>query len=152
MAITNNDTSTSYLMTDFISLGKNNSLNLDMTNLIATCNGLTMPISNIFRVKYRDLIITNSFIVNFDDTTYQQYRFKPKSLSYDLYGTTELWHLLIWLNNLTSVAQFDLQSPVIFDPSQIAILNSIIEIEATNLTSNQTDPGDYTASEAIMES
>lgn len=42
-----------------------------------------------------------------------KYRYRPDYLSYDQYGTTILWELLMYVNSVFSVEDFDLDSVVI---------------------------------------
>ena len=59
-----------------------------------------------------------------------KYRFKPKLLSYHLYGTTELWSALLELNNMVSVIEFDRDTYKVFDPTQFKILlNEVMILE-----------------------
>ena len=56
--------------------------------------------------KYRNFlseIITATYI---DGTDIAKYKFNPKMLSYDLYGTTEYWNDILILNNCVSITQF----------------------------------------------
>ena len=58
------------------------------------------------------------------------YRYKPKKLSYDLYGTTELWSSLLELNNVYSVIDFDLEKVRVFDPKELPkLLNEVLILE-----------------------
>ena len=58
------------------------------------------------------------------------YRYKPKKLSYDLYGTTELWSSLLELNNVYSVLDFDLEQVRVFDPKELPkLLNEVLILE-----------------------
>ena len=55
------------------------------------------------------------------------YRFKPKKLSYDLYGTTELWDALLELNQMYSIIEFDREKYKVFDPREFkTALNEIM--------------------------
>jgi hypothetical protein len=62
------------------------------------------------------------------------YRFKPKMLSFDLYGTTELWSSLMELNGVLSIVDFTLETPKVFHPNsfmkklnEVMIMEGIIE-------------------------
>ena len=58
------------------------------------------------------------------------YRFKPKKLSYDLYGTTELWSALLELNNIYSIIDFDFEKVKVFEPKEfIQLLNEVMILE-----------------------
>ena len=59
-----------------------------------------------------------------------KYKFKPKKLSYDLYGTTELWSALLELNQLYSIIEFDKEVYKVFEPKEfMKLLNEVLIIE-----------------------
>ena len=47
--------------------------------------------------------------VTLTDTEYYTYRFKPKLLAHYLYGNTELYFIILWLNDIWSVKDFNLK-------------------------------------------
>ena len=108
-------------------------------------------------ISYRNLH-TNVYIKNKDDTikiTYKSilkeympflqstvlnlqltapevslYRFKPKKLSYDLYGTTELWSALLEINRMYSIVEFNQEEYKVFDPKEFkTLLNEVMILE-----------------------
>jgi len=60
-------------------------------------------------------LLRNSQEVKFES----KYKYRPDYLSYDYYGTTVLWNLLMYVNGVFSLEDFDLQTVVI--PSLQAI-------------------------------
>ena len=84
----------------------------DLHNLIVNGQG-------ILDRYYREL---DQFKVSVDlgPSDYRKYRFNPKLLSYNLYGTTELWFLILHANEISSVSEFDLQKIYFYN---INILN-----------------------------
>lgn len=136
----NNNTAREHLMDNFINRGSKNSLNLDNTSMIATKDGFTFPITNILRQKYRGILIQNSVQLDLDDALFERYKFRPKSLCLKIYGTTDLWHLIIWLNDMTSVTQFNRRNIVVFNPDSMDIINKILELEKVRLLQNSETP------------
>ena len=63
---------------------------------------------------------------------YRKYRFNPKLLSFDLYGTTELWALILDINELTSAAQFDLREVYLFPGYIVDRLERMLNLEKDN--------------------
>lgn len=146
----NNKTASEYLITTFISRGIQNSLTFENTNMKATVSGRTFPLNNILSRKYRGIILENSFELNLDsDELFETYKFKPKLLSLKLYGTTDLWHLILWLNDMNSATQFTRRRVVIFDPEAMDVLNRIIEKEKLNLLQNNSSPEEAISEEKI---
>lgn len=59
----------------------------------------------------------------------QKYRYRPDYLSYDEYGTTILWQLLLYVNNVFSTEDFDLQTVIVPTLDAIIyILNDLYSI------------------------
>lgn len=51
--------------------------------------------------------------------------YKPKSLSYELYGTTELWLALLRVNEMRNITEFHLPIIRIYNPGQVKDLINI---------------------------
>ena len=84
--------------------------------------------SLISKYKYilSDIIIT----VDLDNKLSRQYLYNPKLLSYDLYGTVELWSELLRLNNWSSIVEFKPVKIKIYDPRRLkSFLNEILILE-----------------------
>ena len=72
--------------------------------------------------KYLYFLLRNSTVKVMDS----KYRWRPDYLSYDEYGTVVLWQLLMYVNVVFAVEDFDLKEVVV--PS----LTSIIEMNQAN--------------------
>lgn len=99
-----------------------------------------MYISNkneIIKIPYKSIIRTympflqkTVIEVNIPDTEINKYKYKPKKISYDLYGTTELWSAILELNNLYSTIDFNISKIKLFDPNEFKrLLNEILIME-----------------------
>ena len=92
---------------------------------------------SVIELPYRS--ITNRFktyllacLVRFQLTEEEQedYRFQPKKLSQDLYGTTELWADLLKLNNAVSITDFKPDYVTVYDPHKFKeYLNEIMMMD-----------------------
>ena len=58
-------------------------------------------------LRYMPEILTTKEKHTLTESEYRMYRFNPKKLSFDLYGTTELWSLILDINELKSATDFD---------------------------------------------
>lgn len=147
----NNKTSAEYLIGSFASKGSQNSLTTDNTSLKAEVGGRVFATSNILSGKYRGVIFENSFELSLDDDKlFEMYRFKPKLLSMRLYGTTDLWHMILWLNNMTSASQFSRRKIIVFNPDSMDVLNRIVEKERLPLLRNRENPDRPIVDEVIF--
>ena len=76
----------------------------------------TFPNPNLITIdKNLYYLLRNSQEVDFE----LKYKYRPDYLSYDYYGTTILWQMLMYVNSIFSVEEFDLIKVVI--PSLDAI-------------------------------
>ena len=91
--------------------------------------------------KYRDYL--NKIIVTrtLTDAEYAKYKFQPKLMSYELYGTTELWSSLLSINNLTSASQFTMQKLKLFTYDIFDVINEILILEDDEIKSNNAEIG-----------
>ena len=128
---------------DIISAGKelkicNRELSLKSVLVNSADEKYIVNMSNLFE-KYYELLLENTVIVVLTDEEYLKYRFKPKVLSYDLYGTKELHYLLLRLNYVYSVINFDFKELRVFNTNIIALLNEIMILENDTLIENEVD-------------
>jgi 5-methylcytosine-specific restriction endonuclease McrBC GTP-binding regulatory subunit McrB len=123
------DTSTEKSIGTYINKGKNNIFALNNVCEFETVNDVTIPTKNFLLSKYRDLINSVTKNLELSDKEFSRYKFKPKTLSYDLYETTELWYLLLFINNMTSVTQFNRQKIKVIDPYEIDNIIYVIQNE-----------------------
>lgn len=77
--------------------------------------------------------------MTFTDEQYLKYRFKPKSLSYDLYGSIEYAPLLLSINNVLSISEFDFKKVKIFDNDTKSFLNEVLNKEKSKIASNTAE-------------
>ena len=91
---------------------------------------------NLFE-KYYDILLDNTVTVVLTEDEYLKYRFKPKLLSKDLYGSKDLYYLLIRLNNIYTVIEFDFKEVKVFTPNIISLLNEIMILESENYIENE---------------
>ena len=135
-----NDMTREYSLEDIIKKGPSNELILDNLNMFVNFEGFTIPQMNILFEKYRGVIIESCLKIKLSDELLRHYIYRPKYLSLKLYGTIDLWQLILWINDLTSATQFDKSIIYVFDPERIDILERIISIEKNRLRQNHENP------------
>ena len=72
-------------------------------------------------------------------TIEEKYFYRPEYISYLLYETTDLWYLLLFINNMTRPDEFNKNNIIIFDPSYLSVFNDIIEKEKNSIN-NMSNP------------
>ena len=68
-----------------------------------------------------------------------RYFFNPWVLSYDLYGTTEFWFLLLDLNEMSSATEFTQETIKVYDGSLMNIVNAILALEEEFINQNEEE-------------
>lgn len=131
-----NDSTTEYLITSAISKGLENQLILDNVNTYIDFEGFKIPSMNIFFEKYRGIILENCVKITMSEKVYDAYKYRPKYLSYKLYGTVDLWHLLLWVNDMVTVSQFNKKIIYVLNPESLDVLDRILNLEKDMLDNN----------------
>ena len=68
---------------------------------------------------------------------YAKYKYNPKLMSFDLYGTTELWFLLLDINELHSTSEFNLRTLYVFQSNIVDVLSRILDLESPVINYNE---------------
>lgn len=122
-------------ITELIEWGKNEEISYRNLHTEAYINDLDndriikIPLNNTMSA-YRYFL--DPYLIEFElhDEELQLYQFKPKSLSYKLYGTTELWALLLMINNCVSKIDFNKKKIKVLDPKSIkSFINEVLILE-----------------------
>lgn len=95
-----------YTIEEFIDSYNSTDINYESTSLIQNLSGYTVISYNIFN-DYIDELNDLAVYVTLTDEEYNKYLYRPKILAYDLYGSTELFFLILILNNICNVKEFD---------------------------------------------
>lgn len=99
-------------------------------------NGLIKPIANILD-DYREEIFENVESYNLSTEDVSKYKFNPKKLSYDLYGTVDWYSFILYINEMSSVKEFSLTDKkikLIDRETMETILNTIHNYESSKLS------------------
>ena len=101
---------------------------------------------NIISDKYASELEENKRIITFNTKEYYKYRYNPKLLSYDIYGTTELWFFILMANELYSITEFNLRKLILYDASVIPKFNKLLELVQQFLEINSMEVMEQTQS------
>lgn len=82
---------------------------------------IRIPISDFF-LTYRQQLEPAVQFFNVSERFFYQ----PKTLSLELYGTTELWLALLRVNNMRNITQFHLPTIKIYNPTDVKELINIL--------------------------
>lgn len=90
---------------------------------------IRIPLNSIMS-DYRYFLEPYIIEIEMNDEELYLYQFKPKSLSYKLYGTTEYWPVLLMINNCVSKVDFNKKKIKVLDPKKIlAFVNEVLILE-----------------------
>ena len=130
---------------------------MDAFNLdseVSSAKGIELSHNNMqFKVKNDGVIIPYQTIIGrfhniltpyittytLSDRDYQKYYQKPKLLSYDLYGTPELWSSILYINNMVSVANFTQKTIKIFTQGITSAIEEIMTVYRDDLDDNKAE-------------
>ena len=73
------------------------------------------------------------------DTEFSKYKYKPKLLAYDLYGSTESYFIIMALNNIIDVRDFTLKKLKLLQTETMSTLLSYIYEANTSLINANRD-------------
>lgn len=111
---------------------------LSLKEVITNSSGEKFVINmyNLYE-KYYELLLEHTTLVTLSEEEYNRYRFKPKLLAKDLYGNQEIYYLLLRLNHIYSVINFDFTEMRVFNADITNLLNEIIVLESDEYTDNE---------------
>lgn len=131
----------SYTLADYIREGSNSEVSFGNITIVKPekYNGVLFPISDIF-MRYRDIIDAYVIEVKLTTDEREKYLYNPSLLSFDIYKTTELWCLLMFINNAVNFSKFRFTDKVkIFDPNQLDVINRILNNEQSTIDKNRIE-------------
>lgn len=96
---------------------------------------LLMNFENLI-IKYMPELKEMKVKVSLSNEEYSRYKFNPKLLSFDIYGTTELWFLILEANELHTISQFDSKTIYLFRADIIEKAARILNLEVDNKNYN----------------
>lgn len=90
---------------------------------------ISFPFSSLTN-KYKDFLSTIIISIPLTEEEQEKYKYKPKMVSEELYGTTEFWDQVLILNNAVSIIDFTPKMLKVYDPEKLKLyLNEILILE-----------------------
>lgn len=117
--------SDAYDLIGLINEGKRNSYIKKNCSILTQIGDSILEVGGCIFDKYIDFIKAECKYVKLTSDEQVKYRYRPKELSLDLYGTEELWFLLLKLNNLSSEMDFKPKTMYVLTPDKLSLLNKI---------------------------
>lgn len=111
---------------EFIRSGSTVSLDYDRFSFLETMqNGTVVSVLNVIN-DYIDELRNASVLVHLDDAEYRKYVYKPKLLCYDIYGNPELYFVILLMNDMADVKEFNKKNIYMLSKENMSILTSYI--------------------------
>ncbi len=99
--------------------------------------------------KYKNFLEPLVATWTFSKEEYRKYVCNPWYLSYDLYNTTELWFMLLHVNEMYSASEFTKWTIKYYKTDILKYLNEIRAVQETFLNDNEADI--YKTKRSIIE-
>ena len=115
-----------------IAHARNNPIVLDNLGTYYLFEG-EMLFSLNFLKKYENIFKNNLRIYKIN----KDHFYRPEYVSYELYNTTDLWYLLLFVNDMASPMDFTKEVINIFDMEMIEVLNNLLREENKLLDSHK---------------
>lgn len=97
----------SHTLLEFIVAGrKNQIMRYPMFCFQESLYGNKFVVDNILHDYYYELK-RNCILVNLSDAEIRRYKYNPKKLAFDIYGYTDLYYIILLLNDMCDVREFD---------------------------------------------
>lgn len=115
-----------YTLEEFIKAGRSVTISYDALSFKEVLsNGTEISILNVVN-DYLDDIKQYQVTVLLDDKQYEKYRFKPKLLCHDVYGNPELYYIILLMNSIADVKEFDFKKIKMLNTTAMDTLMSYI--------------------------
>lgn len=142
MAVTSINAPSEYLINGYVSRYEHESFKSSdcfMRQIFTTGNKHLAINSESILSKYQKELAQYLQKMDLSTEDYMKYRFNPKRFSYDIYGTTELWFLILYANELYNIGQFDLHSIYYYNSGSFIVLNRILDLEKVFIDINEAE-------------
>ncbi len=105
-----------YTLEEFVESGVDDLITYNNFSLLESISGIEIPSENLifdYMSEMKDIAVT----VLLSEAELQTYKYKPKLMAYDVYGTTECYFIIMALNNIVDVRDFTLKRLKMIEPS-----------------------------------
>lgn len=127
-----------YTIQGFISTGRSNDVSYHYSSILELLDeDIYISAHNIFH-DYKDELLDESVDVTLSDSEYYDYLYQPRRLAYKLYGYTDLYFVLMILNDICDVKDFNFKKVKVLHPDSIGILSRVINAEEYYINKNRS--------------
>ncbi|MGL6099434.1 MAG: hypothetical protein ACRC0G_07400 [Fusobacteriaceae bacterium] len=128
MHINNNEGEKMCLLAEAIIYAQQDEYTFLKTSLVTMNDGQLISYGSIID-KYMKFIEENSYSIKFTDEERAKYKFNPKRLSSDMYGTTRMFFIILAVNKIKSKIEFDRSNILLPKPNALKEIIEQIKIK-----------------------
>ena len=136
----NSDPAKTYKVEDFIDMQENDSFTYATMALYmqSIVDKTVVYSSDNVLYSYLDEIKAKAVDYTFTDAEYMKYKYRPTLLAYDIYGSTELYFVILAINNTCNIKDFNKRTIKMLHVSDMSdLLNAIVSAENNRLSLNR---------------
>ncbi|MGL5750016.1 MAG: baseplate wedge protein 53, partial [Paraclostridium sp.] len=106
-------------------------------SLIEKMGDITTITYNLLN-DYKDEIISRCVTIKMSNEEFLRYQYKPRLLAYDIYGDVELFFIILFVNNLCNVKEFNNKRVKMLKKEDLTfILSAIYNAEYDTIKKNR---------------
>lgn len=127
---------------DYIQSGRKASLkmpNYFYTGVLVDDSTRLYVLDDSILIPYDNILNQHRITYTMKDEEYRKYKYNPWRVAYDVYGTTELWFLILHANEMYSAMEFNIKTLDMYTDDIFNILDEILTIEDSNMRKNQSE-------------
>lgn len=124
---------------------KNNLVNVISSNDISNYTKLYQYNNIVFPSLYINALIKGYNTLKYNSQNInmnQRYMYRPDYVSYDYYGTTVLAYMILYINDVMSITQFNIQNIIVPNASTVSKVLSQNKVNTSDI--NPVVPNSYT--------
>ena len=126
---------------EFIDIGDTDDITYSQFSILVKCigeNSIIQYAQDNIIYDYLDELKEDAVEYEFTDDEYVKYRYKPKLLAYDLYGSTEIYFVIMALNGMCNIKDFNKRKlRLLYRSIMIELLNEIYSAESDYIKYNR---------------
>lgn len=133
------DITKTYTIEEFISEGSSTQITYDKLSIFEKVDGLYLVTHNVLDDYKKEIDMCCQTVV-LSTSEMAKYKYKPKLLAYDIYGSTELFFIILFTNNICDVKDFNRNKIKLLPQDSLeTILSYIYESQQAILSKNKTE-------------
>ena len=126
---------------EFIDMGDTDDITYSQFSILVKCigeNSIIQYAQDNIIYDYLEELKEDAVEYEFTDDEYVKYRYKPKLLAYDLYGSTEIYFVIMALNGMCNIKDFNKRKlKLLYRSRMIELLNEIYSAESDYIKYNR---------------